>query len=546
MTFQALRKVPVDSQLQPASKYKQFPAPTGGWVSAQAPVGGTPLQLYGPAAAQLDCFFPTTTGLQIMEGSQQQARVGTAHPCESLWVYTAGTTQKMFGACNGSIFDISAPADPNVAPAAAVTGRSANYYSTRNYANAGGNYLYAVNDSNTDNPLLFDGTTWTPITAVSAPISITGVTPAHLSQVNVYKNRLFFVEFNTMNVWALPVTSLGGAAIQISLAGVFQLGGSVLFTATWSIDAGNGLNDSLVVVSTQGEAAVYQGTDPSSSTAWSLVGLYALPKPMGKNAFRKEGAELLILTDRGELPMSAAVRVDKDQIAAYALSRNIEPDWVADAATRRALPWEIVAWPNKQREIISVPVSGDVSITPPWCYIRNTTTGAWCRRPGWNTRCLAFFGDFVYFGTNTGEVIQMEITGADSGAIYYPICVLQWDDLDVPGYQKTVTSMRARFRIDSNITYKLSISTDYAISLATAPNVSPAISAPGLWDIGLWDVSLWDTGSVIAPFTTNWESVNLSGDGIALQVQLAMGNTTPPIGELLVIEALYEIAELML
>jgi hypothetical protein len=546
VTFQALRKVPVDSSLQPQSKFKQFPAPTGGWVSATNPVGGTPLQLYGPAAEKLECMFPTTTGLQLMAGSQQKARVATALPCESLWVYTAGTSQKLFGAANGSIYDISSPADANVAPAAAVTGRSANYYSTRNFATAGGNYLYAVNDSNADNPLLFDGTTWSAITAVSVPISITGVTVGHLSQVNVYKNRLFFVEFNTMNVWALPVASLGGAAIQISLAGVFQLGGAVLFTATWSIDAGNGLNDSLVIMSTQGECAVYQGTDPSDATKWSLVGLYALPKPMGKNAYRKEGAELLILTDRGEIPMSAAVRVDKDQLAGLAVSRNIEPDWVTDAAARRSLPWEIVSWPNKQREIISVPVSGDVAVTPPWCYIRNTTTGAWCKRTGWNTRCLAFYGEFVYFGTNTGEVIQMEITGADSGAIYYPVVVFNWDALDAPGYQKTVISMRARFRVNSNITYRLSVSTDYAVSLVTPPNVSAAIATPGVWDIGLWDVSLWDTGTVIAPFSTNWESINLTGDGIAVQMQLAMGNVTPPVGELLLMDVLYEYGELML
>lgn len=543
MPYAAFKRQPVSPQAKPLSQPISRPAPTGGWVSAKSRAGGTPLQLYGPPAERLDGFFPTSTGITIMGGSQKVATVSaTGEPCESLFVYLAGSVEEMFASSDGSIFDISAPASTTVPPAADVTGQTSDYYSTVNYSTSGGAFLYAVNG--TDSPQLYSGAAWLAITGVSVP-AITGVTTSTLSQVNVYRNRLFFVQGGSMNVWALPASALGGAAIQISLSGVFQQGGSVLFTATWSQDSGAGLDDTLVIVSTEGEAAIYSGSDPSNPNDWSLTGLYSLPKPMGKNGWRKQGGELLILTDQGEIPVSAAVRVDKDELPQYAKSRNIGPDWVKEAGQRNSIPWEVVSWPNKEREIITNPVTGELSVTPPQVMIRNTTTGAWCERSGWAARCLCFFNDFVYFGTNDGTVIQIEITGADEGDIYYPTCVLSWDQLGAPGFQKTVVAMRATFVLDSQIAVRLSVSTDYEIYLPTAPNVLADNTPPGVWDIGVWDVSLWDAGPVLQAVTTKWEQVNLSGYSHALQLQLSIGNTTFPTGELLQLDALVEAGEIM-
>ena len=544
MPFANFRRQPVPQSAKPASYPKTFPAPTGGWVSAKNPAGSTPFKLYGPAAERLECFFPTETGIEVMGGSQKHATLSlTGEPVESVFSYASGTTRKMFGACNGAIYDITAPVSATAVPTASVTGQTSDYYSAVNYATAGGSYLYAFNG--TDSPQLFDGTTWVAITGVS-PIAITGVTTSTLSQGNVYRNRIFMVQGGTMNVWALPPDSLGGAAIQISLAGVFQNGGSVLFTATWSLDSGSGLDDKLVIMSTEGEVAVYQGSDPSDPADWSIVGVYDCPAPMGKNAFTKGGGDLLIVTERGLIPISDAVSKDKAAIGLFAVSRNIEPDWVRDARQRRAMPWEIVKWPTRQRAIISNPVTGDNSTTPPWCYVVNTTTGAWCKRTGWNTRCMTLHDDFVYFGSNDGCVYQMEITGADDGDIYYASAVLAWDHLGTPGFEKTVLAMRAQFIITSDIAPKLSVSTNYSVSLPTPPN-APAIStSPGVWDIGLWDVAQWDTGSNPLPDSTGWVSVGLTGYSVAPQIQLTSGSDATPGAELIVLDLIFEAGELML
>lgn len=554
MPFSSLKKVPVNPASEPESQPIHFRAPTGGWVSAKNPAANSqvPFKLYGPPAERLENLFPNEIGVGVMGGSRQQAQLGTNigdFPCESIWSYIGGTTRQLKAAGNGKIFDITTPVSNTAPPTADVTGRTANYYSAQNFATSGGFFQYLCNDG--DKPLIYNGTTYTAVDGVSVP-AITGVTTSTLTQVNGYKNRLFFVQGGTMNVWALPVGQIGGAAIQISLAGIFNKGGSVLFTATWSLDAGNGLNANLVIMSTEGEVAIYNGTDPSDATAWSLVGVYDAPKPLGKNGWCKAAADLLLVTEQGLIPVSTLKGRDKANIGSFAVSRAIEPDWITDARTRRALPWEAVIWSNRQRLIVSNPVTADTGATPPWAYVVNTTTGAWCKRTGWNTRCMTLHNDFVYFGTNDGTIMQMEIgasdgaTGATAGANYYPVMVLGWSDMGQPGYQKTVLSMIARFTVTAPINPQLSASTDFAILLPSPPNAQPEITAPGQWDVGLWDVSKWDTGSTQVAYSTGWVSVNQSGFAHALQMQMTMGGTVTPSVTLLQVSALIEGGQVML
>jgi hypothetical protein len=534
----SLRRQAVAQVAQAKTSSKVFPAPVLGWVSAQNQAAAKP-----GTALVLENFFPTATGIEVMGGSQTHATVSTTDPCESLMSYIGGASE-MFGAADGEIYNVTTVVDPDVPPAADVTGQTSNYYSHVNFATAGGFFLYACND--TDAPQLYDGATWQQVTGVSVPIAITGVTTSGLSQVSVYRNRLFFVEKDTMNVWALAAAALGGAAIQISLAGVFRKGGSVLFCATWSLDSGDGLDDKFVIVSTEGEVAIYQGSDPSDPNDWSIVGVYDCPAPMGKNAFMRAGGDLIIETEQGAIPVSQAVVKDRAALAMASVSRNIQPDWVTDARQRKTLPWEVAKWPSRNRAIFSVPVTSDETTTPPWCFVVNLETGAWCKRTGWNTRCLVLHDEFVYFGTNDGRVVKMEITGSDDGEIYTAKAAFAWDHLRSSGFEKTVTSARAQFRLATPINPQLSVSKDYGIEFPTPPNVAPTTGSPGVWDVGLWDDARWDTGTTLIAFDTRWVSIGDTGFVIAPQVQISCGSTLIPNAEFVAMTMLYETGEIML
>lgn len=402
--------------------------------------------------------------------------------------------------------------------------------------------LWVNNISGTfqDNETITDSATGSATedgTATTLATAITGVDTDALSHVNVYRNRQYLVEDGSMNVHYLGAGAIAGAVATLSLAGVFQRGGSVLLTATWSMDAGDGLDDKFIVVSTEGEVAVYEGAYPGDS-AWSLVGRYDMTPPKGRDANMRAGGDLLLATKEGLVPVSAAVTKDPAALGLSAVSAPIEPDWQALAVDRDSIPWGIVKWPEKNMAIIATPAlaaQGD-----PQCFVVNVQTGAWARYRNWDVRSLVRHDGQVYFGTNTGTVLQAEVGGSDEGSIYYPTVVWNWDHLGQFGSTKTVHQARATMITATPVVPKISVSTDYTISLPSYPASSGTSDAPALWDVGLWDVSKWDVGITQQTATTRWVSVAGQGSAFALAVQFSQSGNVLPAAELVEVTIAYE------
>ena len=71
-----------------------------------------------------------------------------------------------------------------------------------------------------------------------------------------------------------PTTgSVGGAAQVLDLSSIAKYGGHLVDLDTWTIDAGYGVDDNLVFITSNGEVIVYRGTDPSSAATWALAGV---------------------------------------------------------------------------------------------------------------------------------------------------------------------------------------------------------------------------------------------------------------------------------
>ena len=62
-----------------------------------------------------------------------------------------------------------------------------------------------------------------------------------------------------MNAWYLPLNSAGGALQMIPLSGAATKGGKLLACFTWSVDAGDGLDDKLVFMTDLGELIIFTG-----------------------------------------------------------------------------------------------------------------------------------------------------------------------------------------------------------------------------------------------------------------------------------------------
>lgn len=489
------------------------------------------LALMQPGGAlQLDNWWPTSTGVRLRGGCDQHATTGTR--VRSMFTYTTSDASELFAATSSAIYNVTSPASPTVAPTADVTGRTTGYYSTVQFATAGGEFLYAVNG--TDSALLYDGSAWTTITGVSTP-AITGVTTSTLSQVWSYASRVWFTQVDTLNAWYLPVDSIGGAATQFSLAGVFKKGGSLLFGATWSMDAGDGLDDKCIFVSTEGEVAVYEGTDPSSAGTWRIVGVYQITKPLGINATMQAGGDLLIATELGILPVSSAIQKDPSALNLANVARQIKADWDLERA-RRPGNWELVKWPSRSLMMVIMPSVN--STLDRVMYVCHIETGAWARTTGWRAQCAAVLGDDAYFADISGNVYKMDTTGSDNGAPFTGTWVGGFDPLDAPGQFKTVLQARPVFKSNSEFTPQFSMSTDYKVVVPNEPN-SSSVTATSVWDTSVWDTDVWfdDSASLLR---MEWVSVGASGFSHAPQIQITSASDVAINVEIVSVDVTYQ------
>ncbi len=511
-----------------------IPAPVRGWIADEALVNAKPA-----GARLLENWIPTETGIRCRGGKERYATI-SAGPVTSLFTYRSGGVEKFFGADNANIFDISSISDPNTIPAAEVTGRTSGQYSTAHMSNAGNlTYLYAVNGS--DSALLYDGSDFSEITGVSTPIAITGVATNELSFVWTFANRLFFVRKGTMSVFYLGVGEIGGAASEINLAGVFSKGGHVIFGGKWSLDSGDGLDDKCVFVSSEGEAAIFQGTDPSDSTNWQKVGVYEITKPLGMNATASAGGDFLIAVEDGIVPISQAVNKDVAALSLAAISKAITPEWKKEVALRSSVPWDMLKWPTNGLLVVAMPVPDDG--IDPVCVVANLSTGKWSKITNWDMRCLALFGDDGYFGSRDGRVYRMDAGGSDDGTPYTCNYVAMPDHLRAPGYFKTVHAARAVFKASTPFVPKLSVSVDYQINLPSPPNAAPGLDT-GVWDVSLWDQATWE-GQGQQTVTTVFEAIGESGSVVSMQVQATFGSVTKPDVELISSDMLFEVGGFM-
>ena len=516
---------PVAAQARSRHQTKVFSAPTKGWVSAVNMSSN--LQ---QACLRLENWFPTTTGIRLGGTSTLFATIGV-NPVEFMFTYVDGGTKKIFASDETNVFDITSVANPEVAPAASITGQTSGYYSSVPFTTSGGAYLTILNGD--DDPQLFDGTTWQAITAVSTP-AITGVTTSSLTQGWVYRNREYFVEGGSQSAWYLPVDSIGGAASEIALSGVFKHGGNLLFGSTWSLDAGDGVDDKCVFISSTGEVAVYEGSYPGGSD-WRIVGRYDMPEPLGKNASMQIGGDLLIVTEAGIIPISAVITKDPAALSISAISQNIEPDWRKAVIARRSLPWGIVKWAAKNMTLVTTPVTSTSDVD--MCFVANSITGAWCKYL-WNTRCAVIHDDWLHFGTNSGTIHKGDVGSDNSGALVYHTYIGHAENMGSSNI-KQVFQAKAYFTTSVEFDPQLSISTDYTIALPSAPNAM-ATGDANEWDVGLWDVAKWDAGDELYSTNTLWVSIGKSGYTIMPQIQVTSGSSKTPNAELVSFALTYE------
>ncbi len=368
------------------SRSFNLPAPVGGINARDAYTDMPPED-----AVNLVNVFPEANYVAVRRGHAPWS-TGLSGTVQTLLVWQGLTgVDKLFGASGSRIYDSSASGAASIV----VSGLTSAKWQWTNIETAGGMFLIAVNGMDTAKS--YDGTTW-------ATPAITGVDSATLINVCQFKERLWFAQNNSLDLWYLGTQAIAGAATVFPMGSVFRRGGYVIGLGSFSRDAGEGPDDFFTILTSNGEIAVYQGTDPDSATTWSLVGIFTVGKPIGRRSMTRINGDLSIVTQDGVVSMQAALQFDRSAGEKATITSKIQTLFgELSRAYFNNFGWQPCVYPRARYLIVNVPQVQDMTQIQ---LVMNTVTGSWCRFEGMNAECWAVANDLLYFGGNNGTVYQ--------------------------------------------------------------------------------------------------------------------------------------------
>lgn len=494
----------IRSSAKRVSRTSSIQAPTGG-LNAKDPIAN----MKETEAVTLDNWFPTPSSVDVRRGKETHVS-GFASPVETLIAYISGTSNELFAISGGSIYDATTA---GAVGAALVSGLSNSRFQFINMGTAGGSFIMAVNGL--DKLQYYDGSTWSQD---GGTYTITGVDTADCIHINNFKNRVWLIEKESLRAWYLPVSSIGGAAASLELSGLFKLGGYLMAMANWTLDNAAGVDDYAAFITSEGEVAIYKGTDPSDADAWALVGTFRMGRPIGRRCFCKAGADVLLITTDGAFPISKALLTDRSQIN-LAATDKISSLFNADAAAYSSVyGWQPIIHPAGQKLIVNVPTTEGLVARQ---YVMNTEHGAWARFTGWNAICFEVMGDSLFYGDAT-TVSRADYGQSDDGAEINCVAQQAFSYFGNKTGIKKWSMARCIFTSDGTVTPAILLNVDFAQNRTTvAPSFTDNLGSA--WDVSTWDVAPWTRGDSI---TKNWQTVTGVGYAGGIRVVLAAKNLT--------------------
>jgi hypothetical protein len=457
------------------STVQSVPAPIGGWNARDALAN-----MEVTDAVKLENWFPTTTDC-VIRGGQAAYATGITGSVETLAVYTAmDGTEQFFAATDSDMYDISSSGAATDELLAVTNGS----FQHLNMGDGTNNWLLMYNG--TDAPKYYNGATWVEVTGATAP-ALTGITPTAAIAGVTYHGRLILLEKDTLSFWYLPAGAVGGLAVEFDLSPFAKRGGYLMWAATWSHDAGDGLDDYIVFMTSEGEAIIYAGTDPATAANWVKKGTYFLGKPLGRRSYVQFGGDLLAVTQEGVFNMSEGLKYARINERVAITDKIKDAFNVAARNVGTAFGWDATHYPLKNAILFNIPISAASEQ-----YVVNTITGSWCKFTGWDTDVLAIYNDELYYGGST--VVQKAWTGvSDAGSNIVAEGKTAFNNFGSTSQNKRLTMYRPMLQTNGVLAYLTDVEVDFnETDITGVASYTP--STAGTWDSATWDSGAWQGG----------------------------------------------------
>jgi len=488
-----------------ASTSAALPPPTGGWDTRES-IADTPEN----RAIILENWFAETDKVTVRRGSSSHA-TGMTGAVQSLIEYIPLTgVGALFAANGGNLYDVSSS---GAVGAPVVTGKTNDKWQFVNIGTTGGQFVRCFNGD--DASLLYNGSTW-----ATTALTGSGLTAANLIWGNLHQNRLWAGEKDSLDAWYLGVNDVSGSMTKFPLGGVATKGGYIMAMGTWTRDSGSGQDDVAVFLTSEGEAIVYAGTNPSSATKWSLIGVFAIGKPIGRRCIVKAGSDIILMTQDGFVPLSGILSMDRSQSRLVALSDQIAS--AVNTAVRSygdIFGWQPILYPKGIMLVFNIMQSETTSHQ----YVFNTITGAPCKFTGLDAVCWGMLNDNLYFGKADGTVSKFDDGTSDLGV------AIEADALQAFSYFKSSQSNKVFklvepiFESDGNPNAAIDLNLDFQVKTPTGvAAASPTRS--GIWGVSNWGVGIWGTAGQVY---RGWRGVRGKGRSASLRIRINTSTARP-------------------
>lgn len=512
-----------------APRRRRPPAPpTVQTYTVPAPIGGLNTVAAGLQLPTSDCVLAYNL---IASESGLRARLGYREWTTSLTGITndhvrtiipfsggASGSGKVFAATETGIWDVTTQTSSptQVFSFATQSGRSG-YGVSSVFVTTAGYFLLYADEVNGLHIYGESGATWTAVAQGGGATEIDGIAPSRFAFVTVFKGRVWFVERDSPNAWYLPLGQVYGTATKFPFGGVFRTGGTLVGLWNWTYDGGAGLDDSLVAVSTGGDVAVYQGTDPSSASTFGLRGVWQIgDTPGGRRIGTSLGGELLLLSRQGLAPMSRLV-VGANGEVEYATAKvaNILNRLMATKANE--VTWAVVPNPEDNALMLLIPRAGE---TDDLQLVQAQASRGWFAYRNLPMLSAGVWEGQLFFGTEDGRVCVHSgyvdnVLLADG--TYEPV---SWSLITAPTNlgsprQKRVGMIRPLI-IAEAAGSSFQAQARYRYDLTELDAVALVIEGgSGTWDTAVWDVDVW--GGATLP-TQEFRG----GTGVGVEVGIAI------------------------
>ena len=518
-------------------------------VARPAPIGGLNARDSLANMSEMDAvrlinWVPDSGGVRCRKGYREWA-INFTGAVKSVFPYYSPTSGyptgafltnpttmpgTLFAATDNGIYDITSETSAPALSRALGGLTNSGWLSSTMLSNGAGSFLLVASEA--DGYFHYDGTVWTTVTMGAGAGQISGVNPNTFCHVNMWKRRAWFVQKNTMKAWYLPVDSIAGAASAIDFGPLFKKGGHLAYTANWTIDAGEGIDDFLVGVSSNGEIAVYKGSDPASASTFALVGTWQIGQiPTGRRGYCQYGGDLVLLGADGIYPISYVTRGGAGLLQASGQEYSSKIRALIGPALKQSFTefgWDMLLHPTERLLVVNVPnVRGYKNAQ----FAMSTTLNQWAIFQDVPMQCFGSTGGYSFAGTPDGKVLLLYVDALDavefadrsSGNFIYGVVIPAFSNFKAPAQDKMFVMLRAHFLSSGTVGLDVSIAVNYALpDIQLYP--SGGVDRSSRFDSARFNQNVWSGLNGIR--SSEWVGVGAVGSvGAAVLQTAAIGDS---------------------